>query len=134
MKLIHMAQATWISLVVGTLLLAGCSTSSPLQKMNSDSPGTAELMRQAPFAPGGSGAAEPVRPMFDYNYTDYTRTAQHELDVLFPRLPNPTLVMYVYPHISAAGVPVPGYSTAFTMFNQPHYALPGEMPASFHKE
>lgn len=57
----------------------------------------------------------------------YTRDAFNEIDVLFPRLPNPTLVMYIFPHLAGdAGAPVPGYSTAFPMYEQVEYALPGE--------
>ena len=59
-----------------------------------------------------------------------TREAFNEIDVLFPRLPNPTLVMYVFPHLAGeARAPVPGYSTAFPMYEQVEYALPGEVPA-----
>ena len=60
----------------------------------------------------------------------YTRNAFNEIDVLFPRLPNPTLVMYVFPHLAGeAHAPVPGYATAFPMYEQVEYALPGEVPA-----
>ena len=60
----------------------------------------------------------------------YTREAFNEIDVLFPRLPNPTLVMYVFPHLAGeAHAPVPGYTTAFPMYEQVEYALPGELPA-----
>ena len=59
----------------------------------------------------------------------YARDAFNEIDVLFPRLPNPTLVMYVFPHLAGeAQAPVPGYATAFPMYLQVHYALPGEVP------
>ena len=59
----------------------------------------------------------------------YTRDAFDEIDVLFPRLPNPTLVMYVFPHLAGdAHAPVPGYATAFPMYEQVEYALPGEVP------
>ena len=59
----------------------------------------------------------------------YTRDAFNEIDVLFPRLPNPTLVMYIFPHLAGeAGAPVPGYTTAFPMYEQVEYALPGEVP------
>ena len=59
----------------------------------------------------------------------YTRDAFNEIDVLFPRLPNPTLVMYVFPHLAGdAHAPVPGYATAFPMYEQVEYALPGEVP------
>ena len=44
---------------------------------------------------------------------------------MFPRLPNPTLVMYIFPHLAGdAGAPVPGYTTAFPMYEQVEYALP----------
>ena len=60
----------------------------------------------------------------------YTRDAFKEIDVLFPRLPNPSLVMYVFPHLAGeAHAPVPGYATAFPMYEQVEYALPGEVPA-----
>ncbi len=58
----------------------------------------------------------------------YTRDAFNELDAHFPRLPNPTLVMYVFPHLAGAErVPVPGYATTFPMYRQVEYALPGEV-------
>ena len=58
----------------------------------------------------------------------YTREAFNEIDVLFPRLPNPSLVMYVFPHLAGeAHAPVPGYATAFPMYEQVEYALPGEV-------
>jgi conjugative transfer region lipoprotein (TIGR03751 family) len=43
----------------------------------------------------------------------------------FPRLPNPDLVMYVYPHLAGTQAPVPGYSTVFPLYES-QYALPGE--------
>ena len=58
----------------------------------------------------------------------FTRDAFNEIDVLFPRLPNPTLVMYVFPHLAGkTRAPVPGYATAFPMYEQVEYALPGEV-------
>ena len=60
----------------------------------------------------------------------YTRAAFNEIDIRFPRLPNPTLVMYVFPHLAGeTGAPVPGYATAFPMYEQVEYALPGEVPS-----
>ncbi len=59
----------------------------------------------------------------------YLRDAFNELDAHFPRLPNPTLVMYVFPHlVGEERVPVPGYATTFPMYRQVEYALPGEVP------
>ena len=60
----------------------------------------------------------------------YVRDAFNELDSHFPRLPNPTLVMYVFPHlVGDERLPIPGYSTTFPMYRQLEYALPGEVPA-----
>ncbi len=57
----------------------------------------------------------------------YTRTAANEIYSQFHRLPNPDLVMYVYPHLAGTeGAPVPGYSTVFPLYNKVVYALPGE--------
>jgi len=65
------------------------------------------------------------------NETDvsgYTRTAHNEIQQIFPRLRNKTLVMYIFPHLSKGERhPVPGYSTAFTLYKQVEYALPGEL-------
>ena len=36
----------------------------------------------------------------------------------FRKLPNPQLVLYVYPHFSAAGDPIPGYATWFTVYER----------------
>ena len=61
----------------------------------------------------------------------HARTAHRELDAVFPRLANPGLVMYVFPHLAgAARVPVPGYATSFPMYERVEYALPGEGPVA----
>ena len=58
----------------------------------------------------------------------YSRDAFNELDVRFPRLPNPSLVMYVFPHLAGPErTPVPGYATTFPMYERIEYALPGEV-------
>ncbi|WP_034947678.1 TIGR03751 family conjugal transfer lipoprotein [Erwinia oleae] len=57
----------------------------------------------------------------------YTRTAENEIQQVFPRLPNPDMVIYIYPHMSGnAPAPVPGYSSVFPFYSQVQYALPGE--------
>lgn len=57
----------------------------------------------------------------------YTRDAAVELNALFPIVPNPTLIMFIYPHVTDAGREVPGYSSRLKMYQHEHYALPGEM-------
>ncbi len=57
----------------------------------------------------------------------YTRNATNEISLTFPRLPNPELSLYVYPHFTRKGHPVLGYSSAFLFYEKTEYALPGEL-------
>ena len=57
----------------------------------------------------------------------YTRDVYDELSVRFRRLPNPTIIMYIFPHLSVENTPIPGYSTMFQMYEKVEYALPGEL-------
>ncbi len=46
------------------------------------------------------------------------------IDSQFPQLPNPSILMYVYPHFVNSGrepVPVPGYFTAFHLYDHDYY-------------
>jgi conjugative transfer region lipoprotein (TIGR03751 family) len=53
--------------------------------------------------------------------------AEESGEVQFQRLPNPDLVMHVFPHMAGSNAaPIPGYSTVFPMFGSVHYAMPGE--------
>lgn len=57
----------------------------------------------------------------------YTRNAGNEIYSQFHRLPNPDLVMYVFPHLAGTDpVPVPGYTTVFPLYQRVQYAMPGE--------
>ena len=67
----------------------------------------------------------------------YTREAYNEIDTTFPRVPNPSLVMYVFPHLAGkeqVPVPVPGYVTTFPMYERVEYALPGEVPTQRQRQ
>ena len=62
------------------------------------------------------------------HYQGFVREAANEIDTVFPRLPNPTLVMYLFPHLSGSErAPVPGYVTTFPFYEKVEYALPGEV-------
>jgi len=61
------------------------------------------------------------------DYTPYTREQLTELNNLFPRLRNPDLVIYVYPHLATrTRAPIPGYSTVIPLYDRVEYRLPGE--------
>ena len=134
-KIAPVIPVSWISLAL--LMGSGCSSVT-----------TAELPQDGPkmqtvyenhFKASGTSGVEGVREQLgtqkgraihngESDLTGYTRTAHSEINALFPRLPNPTLIMYIDPHLTHAGHPVPGYSTAFPMYEVDQYALPGEAP------
>ena len=59
----------------------------------------------------------------------FIRHSKNETRALFKRLPNPDLVLYVFPHVKGPEqTPVPGYTTVFPMYTEVHYAMPGEVP------
>lgn len=67
-----------------------------------------------------------IGPAGSNSLAGYTREVHSEIENLFPRLPNPPLVMYVFPHLTDKGQPVPGYATSFPMYEKIEFALPGE--------
>ena len=82
-----------------------------------------------PHAVRGELGGRPLTPS-EVPLDPYTRDAHNELETTFPRLPNPALRMYVFPHLATdERVPVPGYVTTFPMYERVEYALPGEVPS-----
>ena len=114
--------AAWISLV-----LAGCSA---LHDKEDLLPQTGPTMMEVYQSHFGRQVGKPDGPRSAADgpgLEGYTRDAHDELDAQFRRLPNPDLVMYVFPHLSPeSGYPVPGYSTVLPMYERVEYALPGE--------
>lgn len=129
-----MSFQSWIkvlSLAGLSVWLTGCSTSSEellthngstmLDVWDEHSKPSARQLNEA------RGALR--RPLIenDVSQAAYTRTAQTEIYQQFKRLPNPDLVMFVFPHLAGSDpVPVPGYSTVFSFYQRVQYALPGE--------
>ncbi|MDU8924318.1 TIGR03751 family conjugal transfer lipoprotein [Pasteurellaceae bacterium LIM206] len=123
-------------------VLAGCSTSQ--EELLPAGDGTMmDIWRQG----GGSvqsglhearNALQFTRPI-NSPFSDaeemnrYTRTAASEATNLFPRLPNPDLVMFIFPHLSSTAepVPIPGYTTVFPFYGRVQYAQPGERTSNY---
>lgn len=134
----------WIErLAIGltTLVLAGCATSKDDLLVHAEHT-MLDIWNQETFSSSSgrvSRALEDARQTLRRPLTDvdgqttpgeqarYTRTAVNEIYQQFHRLPNPDLVMYVFPHLTGTDpVPVPGYSTVFPLYQRVQYALPGE--------
>ncbi|HBQ8159967.1 TPA: TIGR03751 family conjugal transfer lipoprotein [Klebsiella pneumoniae] len=123
-----------IYLLLAALWLAGCSTSKEQLLPPGDST-MLDLWQQKSGSPQMAAEARAVlrRDLNDVERNaqpavaeSYSRDANSEIQQQFPRLPNPDLVMYVFPHMTVGNVPVPGYSTVFPFNSQVQYALPGE--------
>lgn len=123
-----------IYLLLAALWLAGCSTSKEQLLPPWDST-MLDLWQQKSGSPQMTAEARAVlrRDLNDVERNaqpavaeSYSRDANSEIQQQFPRLPNPDLVMYVFPHMTVGNVPVPGYSTVFPFYSQVQYALPGE--------
>lgn len=119
--------------------LSACSVSgpreSPLNEVTAGSPTVSEVFRgtdgaqtdshRAKERVNASGRARPVGQL-DAQQSPYW-TPLKPMQQRFARVPNPDLVMVVYPHLSKGKYPVPGYVTVFPMYEQTQYALPGEV-------
>jgi len=135
-KMIRTALLTSISLFL-IALLSGCASTSKEEILPQDGR-TMQETYEGHFKQLNQDSLESMRnnsgrsiSAADDDLHGYTRDAGHEINNLFPRLPNPTLVMFIYPHLAGAtGNPVPGYATAFPMYKGVEYALPGEVPIS----
>ncbi|MEL4013984.1 TIGR03751 family conjugal transfer lipoprotein [Dryocola clanedunensis] len=114
--------------IILIILLAGCSTSQ--EELMPVAPDTTmqNLWQQQS---GGNASLLDARaqlrrpPDVSPAQAAYTRDARSEIRQQFPRLPNPDMVLYVFPHLNG-NTPVPGYSTVFPFYTRPQYALPGE--------
>ncbi|REC93365.1 TIGR03751 family conjugal transfer lipoprotein [Kushneria indalinina] len=129
--------------LIGLGLLSGCATSKdelmPTNGMTMQElweQGSSEDSGKASMGSTGQQAVKAARgslrrpisasEMVDER-TRYTRDAANEIQSQFSRLPNPDLVIYIYPHMAGdQSVPVPGYSTVFPLYQKPQYAMPGE--------
>lgn len=126
-------MAGWIRVgsILAMAMLAGCANGSKEDLLPQDGPTMGEVynghFRGLRGGEGGSPTgATPRGAADDADPRGYTRDAANEIESQFPRLPNPDLVMFVFPHISDRGYPVPGYSTVIPMYETVEYALPGE--------
>ena len=117
-----------VGLISLSLSIASCSTSFLNKVRHSGNAKTIEQIytgHKTLIAP--VARSMPYLPNSDTSLKGYTRDVNNELSLHFPRLPNPTIILYVFPHLSLEGTPVPGYSTTFPMYETVEYALPWEI-------
>ena len=130
-----MKIAKIILISVVAVLVTGCAKTIN-NKMQQGGVTSAELYRSARSGHGESVAraldVRRVKHMIrsDARHEPYTRTSMNETEQLFKLLPNPKISIHVYPHISTRdNAPVPGYTTAVSLYRADEYALPAELVA-----
>lgn len=122
------------TILIMMMFLAGCSTSQ--ETLLPMDPDTSMMTLWNQRSSGAQALTEQRsqlrRPLNDPTASakeqqSYSRTAADEIRSQFVRLPNPDLVMYIFPHLAGESpVPVPGYSTVFPLYTRVQYAMPGE--------
>ena len=124
-----------IAALAAVLLLSACSVAGPRKSpLPDDGPDMRAIYdghRTGGRRPDlGPREHLPARPLTGGELPDpRTRSIVDQIEQRFPRAPNPDLVMYVYPHLAQGRYPVPGYFTAFPMYERVEYLLPGEATA-----
>ena len=122
----------WFALSCGVLVIAGCASNKDAL-IPQDGPPMADIYTKHMAGIEGSSSRVareclPLRPPEDVQPTAFTRTALNETNARFGRVPNPDLVMFVFPHLAGVGqYPVPAYTTVFPLYDTVHYAMPGEI-------
>jgi conjugative transfer region lipoprotein (TIGR03751 family) len=138
----HRIWINGLAVLVIAVMLGGCSTSKE-KLLPHDGQTMLDIWNEE--TGGSARGGQPARQLLDARQSlrrsltevdvkagpavnaSYTRTAQKEIYRQFQRLPNPDLVMYVFPHLAGTDpVPIPGYSTVFPLYQRVQYAMPGE--------
>ena len=118
---------TWlipITLLVWTSLVAGCAANKEAV-LPADGPDIQAIYARH-LRESGHDELQAVRKSLQENPAR-NGISHDAIEVRFARLPNPDLRMYVFPHLAGPQqVPVPGYVTAFPMYERVEYARPGE--------
>lgn len=136
-----MSPRIWIESILTTLLaiaLTGCATNTEELLTHNGSTMVDVWNHKTEGSQSGQSAQQLldarqvlrrplIEPLAPSSSEPYTRTAHNEIQRQFHRLPNPDLVMYVFPHRAGTeAVPIPGYSTVFPFHQRVQYAMPGE--------
>ena len=125
--------------LISTLQLAGCVTAGKKALPKGGVMTMAAIYKQETglsLRNNGTGyvsdlkaARQRVRIQPRTRYVGHLAHSNRKVSGMFKRLSNPAIPIYIYPHLVHAdggAHPVPGYTTAFFLYKQDHFALPSE--------
>ncbi len=127
MKLVN--AKTYHLLVLAIVpLLAGCLSSGKKLLNDPTAPKMSAVFTGSVSNTIPQKSKKPLSNRLSFDTSEYFRTHTNETENLFKRLPNPDLVVFVFPHFTSSSekVPIPGYSTVIPMYGKIHYAMPGD--------
>lgn len=124
---------SWLSLM-SMALLTGCSHLTSEHQLERQGPTMSAVYQQSMGQSDAKqlkairawmqGKNAPLKGLMKQKHRIQPPTAE------FRRLPNPTIQMYVYPHLTgrdeASKSPVPAYRTSLPLYQSEHYAASGE--------
>jgi conjugative transfer region lipoprotein (TIGR03751 family) len=117
----HCVLTTTLTLLLN---LTGCTTCG--NAIPNNEPTMAEIYETA-MQQSHQYSLEQVRSQVKNNNTCCVSSDTDTANT-FPTLPNPQLIMYVYPHFSTQDeAPIPGYTTTFNLYEKMYYAMEGEV-------
>lgn len=111
------------------LLLSACASKVTSGSIPESGLTVSQIYHESLNEMSTSWAAPRYRIPSHVQYEGYTRTAANETDMLFKPLDNPSIPMFVYPHVALIGdeqLLKPGYTTAFFLYKQNQFALASE--------
>ncbi len=133
---INFKNISLLSAILGVTLLSGCSTQVSKTAMPPSSMTMSQIYNKETSPSSGQGGQQTYAPdklpeINGYvNYKDYTRTAQNETHSQFKLYPNPSVPIYIFPHLASfngTSAPIPAYSSSFYVYKENHYAMPAEV-------
>ncbi len=108
-------------------IMAGCTSPAREQVFEPRGPTVESIWHGSNAGTGLAAEIVGFNAGGQFGAARWTRDAESELDALFPELDNPRINLYVFPHLSPGGHPVPGYLTHFHLYESTrNWALPGE--------
>ena len=114
-------------IVAAVVTMSGCATPVRESVFETGGPTTEQVWHGTGARTALLGDTVGRNPGGPAGAAAWTRSAGNELSALFPELHNPRIILYVFPHLSADGAPVPGYVTNFPLYRDARiFALPGE--------
>lgn len=136
-----------ISIVLLSLIITGCATKPPVPPADAPSvkesyfaamsgqtdyvvhKGVNNSQSQSQYYQKDNKIDLPTLKGAMQNPNILARQAEDNQD--FPMLPNPQVMLYIYPHFQD-GLPIHGNWTTFAMYPSNHYALPSEINTGFN--